>query len=81
MELEIRTLEDLKKLGGWQIKKAEFKSGIATLELTLSHIAAEKSVVFEVSGTIQSQLGIEGVVAVFKAVPALTMRSKDAEGA
>ena len=78
-EIEIKTLEDLKKLEGWLINKAEFLNGAATLELTLSHIAADKKLLFSITGGVQSQFAPEGNTILMRAIPVLVMRSKDAE--
>jgi hypothetical protein len=78
-EIELKNVEDLKKLEGWLITKAEFLNGAATLELTLSHIAADKKLLFSITGGVQSQFAPEGNCIVMKAIPVLVMRSKDAE--
>ena len=78
-ELEIKTLDDLAKLEDWLIVKAVFLNGAATLELTLSHIAADKKLIFSITGGVQSQFAPEGNGIVMKAIPVLVIGSKDAE--
>jgi hypothetical protein len=78
-EIELKNVEDLKKLEGWLITKAEFLNGVATLELTLSHIAADKKLLFSITGGVQSQFAPEGNCIIMKTIPVLVMRSKDAE--
>jgi hypothetical protein len=78
-EIDFKTIDDLKKLEGWLIIKAEFLNGAATLQLTLSHIATDKKVLFSITGGVQAQFAPEGNTIVMKAVPVLVMKNKDAE--
>jgi hypothetical protein len=78
-EIEFKTLDDLKKFEGWLITKAEFINGTATIQLTLSHIAADKKVIFSITGGVQAQFAPEGNTVVMKAIPVLVMKNKDAE--
>ena len=76
-EIEIKTLDDLRKLEGWLITKAQFISGTATLELELKHIAAEHKIRFLVTAVVTLETRADGSIIMYRSIPALAMRSVD----
>ena len=73
-EITIQSPEDIKKLGGWQIKQAVLEPNLNGLCFTLTHIAAEKAVKLTIFPSVNFQIVGNSVTA----HPALSLRTEDA---
>ncbi len=77
-QLIIKTLDDLKKLIGWQIKDVKMQAGGAqgVLALTMSHPAAEAPVMLVIVAEVSP--GMAGNIPYFNG--RLRIETKDVEG-